>query len=263
MRIVWSKSRADCLERCRREFFLRYLRRPDEAESREDRLIAGLRALTRLEDRIYRRLREILRTAESPSAASDELWRRWLIDRAAAPETFTELYFGTESFPDFAGRGNRLVREVALNLKKRRPQLWGDRESRLPLETPLGFTLGDIQIYTAPFALAAADGKVIFLQLAEKRCELTAALLRFYALNALRIEPDRCECRFFNPFTGTVEAPALDVMNFTSVCDTVGTEAEKIASFQTSEVVCTNAFAAIHPQREQCHFCVFKSVCFP
>ena len=261
MRIIWSKSRADCLARCRREFFFRYWWRPDEAESESDRLIAGLRKLTRLEDRIYRILREVMHTAESPSAAADELWRRWLICRAVEPDNFVELYFNRESFPEFAERGNRLIRSVVAALKTRRSELWSG--TRLPLDTPLNFSLGDIQIYTAPFGLTSVDGGVVFLQLAERRCELTAALLRFYALNALNIAPDRCECRFFNPFTGALASPALDGMNFTSVCDTVGAEAEHIASALPPEIVSAGGFAAIPPNRAQCGNCVFKSACFP
>lgn len=269
MTLYWSKSRYRRFLECRRSHFLHYVVAEDgwsEDAPPEARAVRDCKRLDSLDWYFHRILREVLhrsRPGDRAEHISDELWRRWNLDRAYGNAVFRELFYGEIAQAEFDRLGNERLKRLCRTFRKSELAQWlANRElPRLKIELPLFFTIGEVGIYTSPFALVGSRETFAFLELSGARMTELAALHQYYALHYLQLPPERVRSCFYDLETGEMFTPELAELNFTSAAGNASCEAAGMAAAYPPDVAAARAYLAVPGNRNHCRGCNFRKIC--
>lgn len=269
--LVWSKSRVRRFKRCRREYFLHFYASaggfaPDaDTETRELWFYKNLQSADYY---LYRLIRRILYKAFclqwSAMECQDELLKRWSLDMAEERITFYEQVYHGMTFNQIRDAAAESVINAGKILihSELAPFMRHHKFRTVFIDQPLEFMLGDIIIYTAPFAMLCSGQEYIFLELTGDRMLDSAAMHRYYACRIRRIPAIAVKSSFYNITTGELWSPEFEAVNFSATAATIGEEVETIATAIPEEIIARKAYFAISgAPRDICSKCNFARVC--
>lgn len=269
--LIWSKSRIRRFNRCRREYFLHFYASaggfaPDaDTETRE---LWFYKKLQSADYYLHRMIRKILYRAFSLRWSAiecrEELLKRWNLDMAEERITFYEQVYRGMTFNQVRDEATEAVCRAGETLRKGELPHLMNRAALRPvfIDQPLEFMLGDILIYSAPFAMLCSGQEYIMLELSGERMLDSAAMHRYYACRIRRLPATAVRSAFYDLTSGKLWSPEFDEVNFSATATRISEEADNLACAIPEEIIANRAYFAVSgAPREICNNCNFARVC--
>lgn len=271
MELVWSKSRVRRFLRCRREYFIYHYATAGGFEPDADSETSELwfyKTLLPAHYYIHRLVRKMLYRAiilkRSVAECCDDIIKQWSMDMAEERVHFYEQVYSSMTFSEIRDMASEEITRVCQTLGKSELREWMNRTKWRPvfIGQPLEFMLGDIIIYTAPFAMLCSGKEYIMLELKSERMLDSAALHRYYAFQFHHIRPAVLRSCFYDLSSGEIWSPEFDSINFSDSAARICEEAEMLATAIPDEIIANRAyFAVAGAPRTSCSTCNFAKVC--
>ncbi len=272
MSYCWSKSRFRLFSNCRREYFLHFV----ASGGWSDDATLQIKEISRLKNLTYpnwyvldllrKSLHKLVDQEERDESLqvslSREVWREWGRDFSTQSCEFAEVYYGEITLQTAVNLTESTLKNL-LKIFRYSPLATKlnceFQAQRIPL--PLQFNIGDITVYTTPFALFLDEKGYEFWQLSGSNDTLDAVLQQYYMFSTHGVEPGRVRSRFYHVHTGEVSSYSLAELNFSETLELISEQSEQIAEIP-HEFFEKNAYFAIsQAEKARCLQCRFRAIC--